>query len=166
MNNKAIRTSEIEVAVAMHFNQRLCLIIPNISFGFNIHECDLLIVNPNRFLYEVEIKTSFSDFKADFKKIHQHADRRNRIKGFYYAVPEYLVERVRPLLPEHAGLIVVESREFGQRAEVLKRCKYSKTVKPITDSDLMTLQRLALLRLWEYKRVLVKHFFDITQKIF
>jgi len=66
-----LKTSDIEFAVAKYFNFRKNLIVPNVSWGFNIHECDLLIVRKSGYAIEVEIKISKSDFKADFKKIHK-----------------------------------------------------------------------------------------------
>jgi len=39
-----ITTLEIENRVAQYFNPRQNIVVPNISWGMNIHECDLLIV--------------------------------------------------------------------------------------------------------------------------
>ena len=43
MKNKLSYT-EIELAIAKYFDIRKNIIIPNISYGFNIHECDLFIM--------------------------------------------------------------------------------------------------------------------------
>jgi len=45
------------------------------------HECDILSVSKKMFLREIEIKVSVSDFKADFKKKHNHS---GNIKNFYF----------------------------------------------------------------------------------
>lgn len=53
--------------------------IPNVSFGFFKDkgiECDLLYITPYNYLHEFEIKRSWSDFVADFKKNNFHSDLR------------------------------------------------------------------------------------------
>ena len=68
-----ITTHKIEVALANHFNYRLNLIVPNISWGaFIWHECDLFIVSKAGYCTEIEIKISKSDLKKDFEKKHNH----------------------------------------------------------------------------------------------
>lgn len=70
---------------------------------------DVLAVTDDRRLIEIEIKVSFSDFKADAKK-----DKWRRQKSgytivpayFYYCVTEEIAPKVLPLLPDGAGLIV------------------------------------------------------------
>ena len=69
---------------------------------------DVLGVLCSRHMIEIEVKRSFSDFKADFKK----GSRRSRDlypakypKQFYYLVLPEIAERVEPLLPNWAGLM-------------------------------------------------------------
>ena len=69
-----ITTPEIEVRVASFFNPRQNIIVPNISWGVNLHECDLLIIRKSGYGIEVEIKVSKSDLIADAKKPHHHHD--------------------------------------------------------------------------------------------
>lgn len=68
------------------------LVIPNVDWGFLNHEADLLILSKAKYLTEVEIKRSWSDFLADFKKDHKHKDR--KLSYFYYAVPISIGEKV------------------------------------------------------------------------
>lgn len=56
------------------------------------YEADFIIMTPNGYLTEIEIKSSFEDFKADFKKDHHHDDE--RIYHFYYCVPENIKDKV------------------------------------------------------------------------
>lgn len=88
-------------------------------------ESDYLARTRAGYWYEVEIKISLSDFKNDFKKKEKHETLRtgkhrdgwgNRIDGlrpnyFAYCVPEPLVSKVDPLVPEYAGLFGVS--EYG-----------------------------------------------------
>ena len=84
-------------------------------------ESDYLAKTKAGYWYEVEIKISLSDFKHDFKKRDKHDTLRTgrhqdgwggrvdslRPNYFSYCVPEHLVSKVEPLLPEYAGLFGV-----------------------------------------------------------
>jgi len=71
---------------------------------------DVLGVTKDRYLYEIEVKRSLSDFRADADK----PSRRNRDwdkwqpkfpKQFYYLVPNALAHKVNGELPDWAGLM-------------------------------------------------------------
>ena len=69
---------------------------------------DVLGITCARYLIEIEIKRSLSDFRADAKK----SSRLNRMhylkkhpKQFYYLIPRELLPSVSPIVPEWAGLI-------------------------------------------------------------
>ena len=78
-------------------------------------ESDYLAKTNAGYWYEVEIKISLADFKADFKKREKHYALLNRgwsgrhatPNYFSYCVPEHLLEKVRPLVPPYAGLLYV-----------------------------------------------------------
>ena len=72
--------------------------VPNISYGLLSYEADFVAMSKTGYLTEVEIKRSFSDFKADFKKKHLHDDQ--LIYSFYYCVPESILEKVKYFLLE------------------------------------------------------------------
>jgi hypothetical protein len=75
---------EIESAVAGYFNPRRCTIVPNVWWGLGLnHECDLFVMNQTGHAYEVEIKTSRADIKADQKKRHSHNSK--FIRRLYFA---------------------------------------------------------------------------------
>lgn len=54
---------EMEIAIANLFDIRKNIIVPNISCGLGIHECDLFIVRNSGYCIEVEIKRSEQDLK-------------------------------------------------------------------------------------------------------
>lgn len=87
---------QIEAALVCYpfspFYCRTHLVVPNVSWGFLNHEADLLVMSKARLLTEVEIKRSWSDFLADFKKGHDHSHP--LIARFYYAVPASIGEKV------------------------------------------------------------------------
>lgn len=84
-----------DIMPAMHIGQSWLL---NIA-----HECDMVVVSPkSRLLCEYEIKRTWQDFCADFKKHHQHNTGNGiDISSFSFVVPDGLYERaVRKLQEE------------------------------------------------------------------
>lgn len=162
MKPNIITSAIIENTIAKKWGTRKFLIIPNVSYGWSIHECDLLICNKNKYCTEIEIKISVADFKKDFEKRHQHKDYYNRIKYFYYAVPHYIYEKIKDLVPDHAGLIVINETEDNRFKEnpfyvqIKKEAPVIPKSRPISDKELVELQRLALMRMWDYKNQIIK----------
>jgi DNA polymerase III psi subunit len=144
---------EMEIALAGFFGYRQNQIVPNVSYGLWIHECDLLIVSKSGYCTEVEIKISISDLKADFKKEHQH--KNNKIKYFYYAIPEELKEKALPLIPEHAGLIIVKAHTLNvyepTYCQIIKSPIVNKEARALTTEELLKLGHLSSMRIWSLK---------------
>ena len=96
---------EIETGLARHdkFSFIKNIVVFNVN-GINenlpiYHECDMLVLSKSGYLTEIEIKRSWSDFLADFKKKHNHHNY-SIIKYFYYCVPISIFEKVRDKLEE------------------------------------------------------------------
>lgn len=140
-----ITTLEMEIVVANHFNPRVNLIVPNIHWGFGIHECDLLVITPAGYASEIEIKVSKQDLKADSLKAHNHSD--HRVKSLFFAIPWYL-ENCVDLIPEKAGIIVVDSNHWPKRIRSAK--KNGKYV--FSQDEKFQIARLGALRIWDLKR--------------
>ena len=82
-----MKTCELEYAVAEYFGVRTLLMIPNVFWGFGLnYEADLVVVTASRYAYEIELKVSKSDLKADAKKKHNHDGR--HFKRLYFAMSE------------------------------------------------------------------------------
>lgn len=62
----------------------------------------MLVLSKSGYLTEIEIKRSWSDFLADFKKKHNHHNY-PIIKYFYYCVPVSIYEKVRDRLEEEVS---------------------------------------------------------------
>lgn len=157
---KKLTASDVEIRVARLFNYRMNLIVPNVSWGLHLrHECDLLIVSPARYATEVEIKVTASDIRADKKKGHDH--RSDRIRRFFYAVPDYLASCSD--LPEDAGLISVDTqnKHWLTRAKIVRRPRFNKQAKPLSDEDYQKLLQLGCMRIWSLK----EHIQALKQKI-
>lgn len=108
---------EIQRALNLEYLSNPKFLVHNLYvFGW---ESDYLAKTAAGYWYEVEIKISLADFKADFKKTQKHNALRNRgwvgreavPNYFSYCVPKPLMDKVRPLLPDYAGLIGVS--EYG-----------------------------------------------------
>lgn len=102
MNTK-LSVDEIMLAIwnSGLWNKRTDVFVPNLSWGLLNHEADLAIMSKSGYLTEVEIKRSWEDFKADFKKDHGHKDE--LVYYFYYCVPESIKDRVIEFLDEKFG---------------------------------------------------------------
>ncbi len=141
-----MRTSEIEYAVARDFGWRTHVIVPNISWGAGLHECDLLVLTKTGYAYEVEIKVSKADLIKDKLKDHGHLS--NRIRKLYFAIPDKLKPHIEHI-PERAGIICV--RESGY-CETIREAQTNPLSKPWTDSEMFNIARLGTMRIWTLKK--------------
>lgn len=105
--------TDIEIALAKEFGFEKNIIVFNVvgqSWVLPLfHECDMVVVSPkSRLLSELEIKRTWQDFCADFKKRHHHqTSDAIEVSSFSYIIPEGLYEKaVRKLQEER---IVVTS---------------------------------------------------------
>ena len=152
---------DIEVSIAHNFDYRTNLIIPNISWGFGIHECDVLMVTKAGYLTEFEIKVSPQDLLKDRDKKHGHVD--TRIKNFYFAMPdtEKMLEVISEI-PQRAGILVFEYRTAkSMKMTKIREPKVNTSAVPISDKDRMLLLRLAALRIWPLKSKII----DLKEKM-
>ena len=167
---ETITTAQMELLIYEYFEKSSLVIVPKFSrlnavryddntkcLGYrseNIvtHECDILSVTKNNFLREVEIKVSVSDFKADFKKKHNHE---GNIKQFYYAVPYYILDKIKDLVPEQAGILVAEyNAELSEcwRLRKHKEASNNLSATPIDDKKLNLIYRIGYLKYWFYRK--------------
>lgn len=97
----ATKWSVAEIQRALVLHTRVDAAIPNVSFGFfkNI-ECDLVQVTEAGYLREFEIKRSWDDFMADFRKVCFHDDV--RIMRLTFVLPEaFAGEKLKKWCAEH-----------------------------------------------------------------
>lgn len=151
---------EIEEAVARMFDIRRHIIVPNVSWGLGVHECDLLVVRPTGYAIEVEIKVSKADLKKDAEKRHGHDS--HKIKELYFAVPDKLYEAAIEFAPLHAGIITVSWNgtivhpQIDGFASIKRPAIVNKTARPLTESEINTVARLGAMRIWGLKAKLIK----------
>lgn len=147
--SKSKEEALIQCAIAAHLGEKN-IMIPNVSFartscrvpkhgnngqliGYEYsfrgvrHEADLIWINENDYLTEIEIKVSYSDFLADFKKKEKHLTKYTR--SVYYAFPWDMYkeneEKIKKVLVEkfpEAGVIIVGMG--GLAVSVIKNVEY------------------------------------------
>ena len=148
-----LKSLDIEVALSYLFDYRRNIIIPNLSWGIGIHECDIFIIRTNSgYAIECEIKISKSDLLNDANKKHDHSD--NRIKEFYFAIPEYLYESCKDFIPKHAGIITCEIYRNKPKATIVRKPIANKNARKLTQEEQFKIAKLGLLRVWRLKEKL------------
>lgn len=159
MKKDRIKTPEMEIALARHFDYRQNLIVPNVSWGLflnrqHLHECDLLVLTKSNYLWEVEIKVTKADLLADKKKAHGHHNI--NIKRLYFAIPEYLGDSIEHI-PERAGIITVR-RAADDRRFICRQIRAAKNDRgyQLTDEERYKVARLGALRIWDLKQKLTE----------
>lgn len=101
---------------------------------------DVLGVTCARFMIEIEIKRTLSDFRADAKKLHRinrelHISRQP--KQFFYLAPASLAARIEPELPAWAGLLCPSSDEFYMR--ILREAPINRQSKKLSIKECVKL---------------------------
>ena len=153
-----ITTAEMEVSISKYFGIRTHIIVPNLSWGFFNHECDLFLIRKSGYGFEVEIKRSKSDLLVDFKKRHNHIDRQNRIVQLYYAIPQELLKSCEEHIPEQFGILVVEKYEslgkYYDSTRIYREAKRKTGAKRLTEKEQLKIARLGCMRIWTLKEKL------------
>lgn len=111
-------------------------------------ESDFLACTRHGYWHEVEIKISVADFKRDKKKVKKrnvfnagmpkevYRDWSNILPNYFsYCVPYFIADKVRDLVPDYAGLIMIN--KYG-RLEYIKGARQLHTVK--LDENMMRLK--------------------------
>lgn len=105
------------------------------------YEADFLYITKTRYLWEVEIKISIQDFRADLRKKHYH-DHPD-VRGFYYCMPweMYLANREEVdtvCKDKGAGLVVVDGRSISTQIKPKER----RDIPPLDDFEMIFYLRL------------------------
>lgn len=172
--SKSEKEAAMQYAIATHLGEKN-IVIPNVSFartscripkygdreviGYEYpfkgicHEADLIWINDNDYLTEVEIKTSYSDLLADFKKKEKHLTKYTR--AVYYAFPLDMYkeneEKIKKVLVEkfpEAGVIIVGMG--GLAVSVIKNVEYFNAEK-IPIEVKIGLMRIGCQKWWRRK---------------
>ena len=141
------------------FPWRRYVVVPNVSWGLVNWEADLIALAPSGFMYEVEIKISHADLKADFDKPkHRRGGMDDiawrKLRGFYYAMPAALYALAttkQTPIPDYAGIITVaprSERDTRLRCTVERHPTLNKGAVKLGTYDMYQLARLGVMRYW------------------
>lgn len=149
-----IHAGHIEVAVAKLIGYRSHTIVPNVSWGLGLrHECDMLVLDGNGRFTEIEIKTTLSDLKADFKKKHDHSSK--LISRLVYAMPQDVLNKGADIIPKHAGIIAIAPKMIGKHETLsaywVKMVKHDKLTAKPSDGVVKKFMSLGCMRIWSLK---------------
>jgi hypothetical protein len=103
---------------------------------------DAIGVDVKRFMTEIEIKVTLSDFRANQKK--RCVKNREMFivsapRQFYFMVPPQLVEKVQPELPGYAGLMTISDLGFSEGCkdvQVIRPAPVNKASRELTVKEL------------------------------
>lgn len=138
------------------FCRRRWVVVPNVSWGWGLnHEADLIAVSQSGWADEIEIKIDAGDLRNDYVKEKWSRPFDDRIKRFWFAVPELLLEIATALVrPEH-GIIVAKPGSKATAslpiARVVRRAQPRKTARKVTNQELCKLLHLGVMRYWDLR---------------
>lgn len=144
-----MNATDIELAVARHFNFRANVIVPNVwwgIYGLN-HEADVVVLRQSGFAAEVEIKISRADIKKDLSKTHKH--KSNLFRELWFAVPDDLAQDQN--IPEHAGILTVTAKGTYFKVKKERSPKINKFAIRWPETSKAKLLHLGVMRIWGLK---------------
>ena len=158
MNIRDLEWAAVHRSYAFNLTRSL-IVIPNVSCGgFLWGEADLIAVSRAFYLTEGEVKTSVSDFRADFKKrkydsgLKENSNWLKDIKKHYFIVPKDIAEKAGEILEEKnsmSGLIEVSKNRFNDlRAHEIRPAIVNKKAVKIPAERVMKISRLIAFRYW------------------
>ena len=155
-----LTVKDIQALLAEYFGIRNNIIVPNVSWGLLDYEADLLVMNKTGYVTEIEIKRSWSDFLADFKK-DENAHKSEIIYQFWYCVPDGLykdcIEKLKEVYPDSLDrpnvISYSDSGVLNFHGKSASYCR-GKHRKMFLEEQLK-LARLGAMRYWssEFKRI-------------
>ena len=155
-----LTVKDIQALLAEYFGIRNNIIVPNVSWGLLDYEADLLIMNKTGYVTEIEIKRSWSDFLADFKK-DENAHKSEIIYQFWYCVPDSLykdcIDKLKEVYPDSLDrpnvISYSDSGVLNFHGKSASYCR-GKHRKMFLEEQLK-LARLGAMRYWssEFKRI-------------
>lgn len=129
----------------LRFEKRCALILCERSpRAWSCGKPDVLGVTDARYLYEIEVKRSLSDFRADAKKtcrVNRHIHIEKQPKQFYYLMPAAIAEKAQVEIPNWAGLMAPGSRFYGA-LEVLKPAPVNKESRRLSLKECVHIAKL------------------------
>lgn len=150
----------LDKALRSHFANNSRYMVSNVyAFDHHYLETDFLVVKENGVILDIELKITLQDFKADFKK-KKHEILKNGFitldrfyartekdglkrynagdkiyidipNRFYFCVPHTLLDKVKDLLPDYAGLFYLTELGYIRKYKEAKLLHKEKRLKEI-----------------------------------
>jgi hypothetical protein len=163
--NLSIEEIEVALAESRDFSYLRNLVVFNV-YGLSMtlpihHECDVLVCSKSGYLTEIEIKRSWTDFLADFKKSHGH--RSDYIKYFYFCIPLSIFDKVSEYLEtktkeeesiKDIGILTYDEEKYIQ---VKKSARQYYNPKKLFIEQQLELARLGTMRAVTMKKKFIKN---------
>ena len=134
--------------------QKCLVVLEERTPSYQMGQPDVLGITRGRYMTEIEIKRSVSDFRADARKSHRHPNRRNyyikqQPRQFYYLMTVALAEKVKSEIPEWAGLMTLKN-EGWHTPEVVIRAPVNKESAKLTVKQCARLARMMTAHMMGY----------------
>lgn len=122
-------------------------------------EPDVLGVNDRRYLFEIEIKRSVQDFRANKRKqFHQMRDAGvsspKYPRYFWFLVPPQIVEAVTPIVPKWAGLLCGPGDDDVQCLHSVIPAPANPESEPLTTKECVRLAQMMANQIWSFASTL------------
>jgi len=148
--------------MAMHwlrYEKRCSVVITGRSPRCDHGLPDVLGITQNRYLLEIEIKRSLSDFRANGRKpFIAERDAMFKLEGevsnekwprnFWYLVPHELADKIKPLLPPWAGLLRGPTEGEVQSVWSVVTAPQNKASKPLDQQEFERLAHCMSNQIW------------------
>lgn len=103
-----------------------------------------LVTKPARYLWEIEIKMTAADWRADEHKRKWLSKSRHLVSRFFYAVPPELLDNIPTFVGPEIGLLAIHPGHIS----AARPARVSKAAPALTDKQLMTLLESTHFRFW------------------
>lgn len=118
---------------------------------------DVMGISRDRYLYEIEIKRSVSDFKANAKKFFHLARNINGTNErhpalFWFLTPPDLTDKVLPLVPDWAGLLRGPYHEATQDLVIVKKAPRNKLSQRLSTKECVHLAHCMANQIYSFAR--------------
>jgi len=147
-------SNKIEFAVAGWFGIRTHVIVPNLSWGLVRHECDLAVLSPSDYLYEIEIKVSRGDIIRDRNKEKWRVYDERGFRKLWFAIPDKLQSSIEHI-PERAGILIITENNGYSLVREIRKPIINKLAKKLSQEEKFNLARLGAMRIWKLKHALL-----------
>jgi len=159
-----ITAKDIEVALTCNINSpfymRRWIVLPNVYWSLEDHECDILAVSSSNYAHEIEIKISTSDLKRDFDKHLFHKSLGNKVKCLWFAAPLEMQDAMFELLPDYCGIITVNE---NLKTKIERKAKSILDARKFNDKEIRTFARVAAMRYWNLRMKIYKEKLEINE---